>query len=261
MNLADRYHFDAFGYVLLKGILTPPEIAALTSALLRLKDDPAKETKRIHVNSDRPHMLHVGNLVEYDPAFLVYATHPGLIPSVREVIGGEARLEETEAIINRRDPNFIFPHDLQSAPTGFHTGAEHGWGTYEEGGRFHSLFVKTLAFLTDVGKDDGGTALIPGSHKMGWKQNEMIQAANEDPSLITQIEAKAGDVLLFAESLIHSTTAIRSENERMIIVSGYTPTILREWPGNEISPKFAATLSEPERRLIAGSHSWPWKRP
>lgn len=260
MKLADRYHFDAYGYVLLKGILSPLEITNLTSALLRLKVDPTRDSKRIYVNADFPHLLHVGNLVEYDPSFLAYAAHPRLIPSIQEVIGGEARLEETEAIINRRDPNFNFPEDRQSAPTGFHTGAERGWGTYEEKGRFHCLFVKTLAFLTDVGKDDGGTAVIPGSHKMGWKQDEMVQAANEDPNLICQIEAKAGDVLLFAESLIHSTTAIRSDRERIILVCGYTPTMMREWPGNEISPEFAATLSDSQRRLIAGSHSWPWKR-
>ena len=41
----------------------------------------------------------------------------------------------------------------------------------------------------------------------------MIEAALSDDKLIYQVEATAGSVLLFAEALIHSTTAIRSDKE------------------------------------------------
>jgi ectoine hydroxylase-related dioxygenase (phytanoyl-CoA dioxygenase family) len=95
---------------------------------------------------------------------------------------------------------------------------------------------------------------------MTWPPKEMIEAALADERLIHQVEAKAGDVLLFPESLIHSTTAIRSDRERVILVSGYTPTMLREWPGNEISPEFIETLPEAIRPIISGSDSWHWKR-
>lgn len=67
-------------------------------------------------------------------------------------------------------------------------------------------------------------------------------------------------MILFAESLIHSTTEILTDNERVICVSGYTPPMLREWPGNEISPAFAATLPEDVRRVITGEESWHWRR-
>ena len=260
LTLSQRFHFDAFGYVLLREVLSIEEISAMKEALLRIKRDENRIASRIYVNADLPHLLHIGNLVEYDPALLAYSAHPKLIPVVEELVGGEVRLEETEAIINRRNPNFAFPESGNSIPTGFHTGANQDWGTYSSKGRFHCLFVKTLAFLTEVGPDDGGTALIPGSHKMPWGQEEMIGAAKDDPTLIARIEANAGDVLVFAETLIHSTTAIRSDRERMILVSGYVPTMMREWPGNEVSPEFAATLPEAQRRLIAGSHSWPWRR-
>lgn len=260
LTLSQRFHFDAFGFVLLRGVLSIEEISAMKEALLRIKRDENRLASRIYVNADLPHLLHIGNLVEYDPALLAYAAHPKLVPIVQELVGGEVRLEETEAIINRRDPDFEFPKSGNTIPSGFHAGANQDWGTYLSQGRFHCLFVKTLAFLTDVGPDDGGTALIPGSHKMPWEQEEMILAAKDDPSLILQIEANAGDVLVFAESLIHSTTAIRSDRERVILVNGYVPTMMREWPGNEISPEFAATLPEERRRLIAGTASWPWRR-
>jgi len=259
---AQRFRFDAQGFVLLKGVLTPGEVEALKAALYRMAADPDLEAKRVYTRRRGAHYTLFGHLVEYDPALLTYAAHPKLVPLVEEVAGGAVRLEESEAIINRRDPEA----DLEALcrrrtnPTGFHTGTRATWGAYYERDRFHCLFVKTLAYLTDVGPDDGGTTLIPGSHRMTWPQNEMIAAAQEDESLIHQVEAEAGDVLLFPESLIHSSTAIRSDRERVIVVSGYTPPMLREWTGNEISPEFIAGLPEEIRPLISGSDNWSWRR-
>lgn len=261
LTRAQRFHFDAHGYVLLRGALDPDLVARAKDALYRIRAEPDPMAHRIYTNARRPHVFHFGNLVEYDPALLEYATHPKLIACVREVVGGDVRLEESEAIINARNPDRDLSGDTRrSVPTGFHTGTRHGFGTWEEGGRFHCLFVKTLAFLTDVGPDDGGTAVIPGSHRMTWPQSEMIAAAQEDPSLVVQVEAKAGDVLLFPESLIHSTTEIRSDNERVILVSGYTPPMLREWPGNEVRPEFYRALPDDIRPIISGEQSWHWKR-
>ncbi|MDX1932948.1 MAG: phytanoyl-CoA dioxygenase family protein [Capsulimonadales bacterium] len=260
---AQRFHFDVYGYVLLESILPSDEVAAMKEALYRMRSDPNKAARGIYLNHEQDHSIHMGNLVAYDPSLTRFAAHPLLLPLVRDVVGGEVRLEETEAIINRRDPKSDTDglRERDIVPLGFHTGTRHGWGTYQEQDRFHCLFVKTLAYLTDVGPGDGGTAVIPGSHKMAWRQNEMIEAAFEDPKhLIRQVQGPAGSVLLFAESLIHSTTAVWSDRERVICVAGYTPPMLREWPGNEIDPAYLATLPEETRRVLSGSDSWNWRR-
>ena len=67
-------------------------------------------------------------------------------------------------------------------------------------------------------------------------------------------------MLLFSESLIHCTTQIISDTERVILVTGYTPPMLREWPGNEVSPEFVASLPEALRPIVSGSDSWHWRR-
>jgi hypothetical protein len=262
LSLSQRFQFDAWGYVLLKGVLSPEEVERTKAALYRLKGEPDLAAKRVYTHKHGDHYQLFGNLVEYDPALLHYAAHPKLVPLVEEVVGGAVRLEESEAIINRRDPKAELPPlaERRVIPTGFHTGTRATWGGYYEKDRFHCLFVKTLAYLTDVGPEDGGTAVIPGSHRMTWPQPEMIQAALEDERLIHQIEAEAGDVLLFPESLIHSTTAIRGDRERVIIVSGYTPPMMRAWMGNEVSEEFVATLPEELRPLIFGSDNWAWRR-
>ncbi|MCY4400989.1 MAG: phytanoyl-CoA dioxygenase family protein [Candidatus Poribacteria bacterium] len=259
---AQRLHFDIYGFVLLENVLTSDEIERMKSALYRIKDDQDLDGTRVYLNWRGEHHAHMGNLVEYDSALLEYASHPKLVPLVEEVVGGNVRLEETEAIINKRsaEANLEELHQRRYNPTGFHRGTKHGWGTYMEQDKFHCIFVKTLAYLTDVGPDDGGTCVIPGSHRLTWNQSEMIEAALSDDSLIHQVEASAGSVLLFAEALIHSTTAIRSDNERVILIAGYTPPMVREWPGNEVSPAFIETLPEEIRPLISGSESWHWKR-
>jgi ectoine hydroxylase-related dioxygenase (phytanoyl-CoA dioxygenase family) len=262
LTLAQRFHFDAYGYVLLEDVLTPEEVERMKAALYRMKADPELEAQRVYAHRRGTHHVLFGHLVEYDPALLEYAVHPKLVPLVEEVVGGSVRLEESEAIINRREPDADLEalHRRRTNPTGFHTGTRATWGCYYERDRFHCMFVKTLAYLTDVGPDDGGTCIIPGSHKMTWPQKETIAAAMEDERLIYQVEARAGSVMLFPESLIHSTTAIRSDRERVILVSGYTPTMMQEWAGNEISPEFVETLPEEIRPLISGSAKWSWKR-
>lgn len=262
LTSAQRLHFDIYGFVLLENVLTDDEIERIKNALYRIKDSENLDGTRVYLNWRGEHHAHMGNLVEYDPALLEYAAHPKLVPLVEEVVGGGVRLEETEAIINRRsadaDLDELFKRRYN--PTGFHRGTQHGWGTYMEQDKFHCIFVKTLAYLTDVGPDDGGTCVIPGSHRLTWNQSEMIEAALSDDSLVHQVEASAGSVLLFGESLIHSTTAIRSDKERVILIAGYTPPMVREWPGNEVNPEFIETLPEEIRPLISGSDSWHWRR-
>ena len=259
---AQRLHFDIYGFVLLENVLNEDEIERMKGALYKIKADEDRDAKRVYARPGGEHHVLFGNLVAYDPALLEYAAHPKLVPLVEEVVGGAVRLEETEAIINSRNPETELDelYKRRYNPTGFHRGTQHGWGTYMEQNKFHCIFVKTLAYLTDVGPDDGGTCVIPGSHRLTWDHNEMIEAALSDDKLIYQVEASAGSVLLFAEALIHSTTAIRSDKERVILISGYTPPMVREWPGNEVSPEFIETLPEDIRPLISGSDSWHWKR-
>lgn len=259
---AQRFHLDAYGYFLLEGALTAGEVERMKASLYRMKTAPDLEAKRVYSHRRGAHYAHFGHVVEYDPPLLEYAVHARLLPLVEEVVGGAVRLEESEAIISRRDPGLDASKwaGRRTIPLGFHRGAAPTWGTYVEQDHFHCIFVKTLAYLTDVGPDDGGTAVIPGSHKMTWPQEAMIDAAMADERLIHQITAKAGDVLLFPESLLHSTTAIRSDTERVILVSGYTPTMMREWMGNEISPAFIASLRAEIRPVISGEANWNWKR-
>ena len=181
LTSSQRLHFDIYGFVILRQVLTSNEIKELYQSLQLAKSMIEKGSKLPPIYTHRigKHHILMGNLVQYHRSLLEYAVHPKLIPLVEDIVGGEVRLEETEAIINRRDPESNLPkvNSHRYQPIAFHRGTKHGWGTYIEQDKFHCVFVKTLAYLTDVGRDDGGTTLIPGSHRLTWSEKDVVEAA------------------------------------------------------------------------------------
>ena len=266
---AQRYRLDVYGYVVIENTLTGDEVGTLLEALQQLKRDflttnnPTTNTVRgcrvsaYRTHHERSYHMHFAHILETDPAILDYLAHPRLVGMAEELVGGTVRLEESEAIINSRDPRA----DFTEPPTyGFHTGTRPQYGTYTENGLYHCNFVKTLTNLTKLGPDDGGTVVIAGSHKIQCPQDEIIACAYEDPSLIHQVIAPAGSTLLFGEALIHATGQIRSDRERVIIIGGYTPPMFQAWNGQEPSAEFVAQTPEPLQALVSGSEKWHWER-
>lgn len=260
MTPAQRYHLDVFGYVVIENTLTEKETGRLLEAMQRLRADlvaagPGACVRGCRLGVHRPHHCHFAHILEADPAIYDYLTHARLVGLAEELIGGSARLEESEAIINERDPDAE-----PDGRYGFHTGTRPDLGTYTENGLFHCTFVKTLTNLTDLGPDDGGTVCVAGSHKIKAPREEITACAYEDPSLIHQVVAPAGSTLLFGEALIHATGNIRSDRERVIVIGGYTPTMFQAWNGQEPSAEFVASVPEAYRPLISGSDRWQWEQ-
>ncbi|MBX3054642.1 MAG: phytanoyl-CoA dioxygenase family protein [Caldilineaceae bacterium] len=264
LTAAQRYHFDVYGYVIVENTLTENEAGSLREALQKLKrdlvatgDPTGAVVRNARASAYKPHHIHLSHVLESDPAILDYLAHPRLLAMVEEVVGGSVRIEESEAIINARDPAADPGAPLRY---GFHTGTRPQYGTYTENGLYHCNFVKTLTNLTDLGPDDGGTVCIAGSHKIQCSEQEIIACAYADPSLIHQVIAPAGSTLLFGEALIHATGHIRSDRERVILIGGYTPPMFQAWQGQEPSAEFVARTPEALRPLVTGSDKWRWQR-
>ena len=259
---AQRYHFDVYGYVVIDRTLTDDETDRTLDALQRLKrefvasGDPTGVTIRgSRVSGYMPHTIHFAHILETDPAVLDYVTNPRLVAMAEEVVGGIVRLSESEAIINSRDP--YGPSDPEPAYA-FHFGTRPPYGTYSGNGLFHSNFVKTLSNLTELGPDDGGTVVIAGSHKIPLPLDDIVACAYEDRSLIHQVVAPAGSTVLFSESLIHATGQIRSNRERAVIITGYTPPMFKADTRQEPSAEFLAAQPQHVQDYLVGSQQWSW---
>ena len=261
---SQRYHLDVYGYVVTENTLSPDEVGRLHEAMQKLKRDLVEAgepgvtyVRGCRLSAGRQNHLHFAHILEADPAIFAYLIHPRLVGMAEELVGGNVRLEESEAVINCRDPDV----NLEESPRfGFHTGTRPQYGTYTENGLYHCNFVKTLTNLTELGPDDGGTVVIAGSHKIQCNQEDIVACAYEDPSLIHQVVAPAGSTLLFGEALIHATGQIRSDREWVIVIGGYTPPMFQAWNGQEPSAEFVAQTPEHLVPLISGSDKWGWQQ-
>ena len=258
LTAAQRWHLEVNGYVIVENVLDAVQVARIFEALQKLKAEFMAASDPWNTNIRNCHMYgqellgehsHFNHLFEADPAFLEYATNPRIVGMAEEVVGGTVRVTETQAAINRRKPG-----DRYDGPGRYH------WHrhrpemiSYTDRGLFHCTFVKGITNLTDLDPDDGGTAVIAGSHKVGCPEEGIVQAAREDPSLIHRVVAPAGSTLFFCESLLHATGDIRSDKERAIIITGYMPWDHRTGTGVQISNGFAEMVPEPLQKLIFGS--------
>ena len=257
---SQRYHFEVFGYVIVPGVLSADECETINEALHKIKrdfQDPEYSARRrknqpfalINV----PHHTYMGSILEAEPAITAFATHPRLIGMAEEIIGGEARIVEFNAHINSRDPKL----DLSKPPTyALHNGTDVPFGSHYKNDLYHCNFVKTLTTLVDLGPDDGGTVVIPGSHKIAAPQADIIKAAYGDPNLIHQLVAPAGSTLLFSETTIHATGQLRSEKERAIIIAGYGASMFPYWDGGEMSEDFKNSIPDNLKTFLLGKAHW-----
>jgi len=257
---AQRYHFEIFGYVVVPGVLSADECETIKSALQQLKRElrarPAgyqHQPHEAHFIIDKPHHVFMGSIRESDPVITAYAAHPRLVGMAEEVIGGEARIVELNAHINRKVPGDKFEADHKFD---LHNGMDVPYGAHTQNGLFHCNFIKTLTNLTELGPDVGGTVVIAGSHKLDLPHEQMIACAYADRSLIHQVIAPAGSTLLFSETLLHATGRIRSERERAIIVCGYGTRQFPYWDGGDMTPEFKAQVPVHLQTLFFGKAHW-----
>jgi hypothetical protein len=252
---SQRYYLDVYGYVVIPEMLTRDECARLIDAGERLK----ASLEAVPQVKNGITIRHMGNfwimfpIVGADPTLTAYTTHPRLVGIAEELIGGEARIVEAAFSSNVRDPASA---DDTAPRLPFHTGMDVPFGSHIQNGLYHCCFVKTLTNLTDLGPDDGGTAVIVGSHKMNVPISDIINAAYEDRSLIHQVVAPAGSTLLFSETLVHATGQLRSDRRRYIIICGYASRLFPYWGGGEMSEEFKEQIPEHLDILFNGRAHW-----
>ena len=139
---AQRYHLDTLGYVVVHNTLSPDEVKAIRMALYQLRSelselqDPTMAGPRVRGAAFLKHLAHhhfMGNIIEADPSVTAYATHPRLVSMAEELIGGEARIVESNAHINSCNPEA----DLRLPQYSFHRGTDIPFGTHTQNGLFH----------------------------------------------------------------------------------------------------------------------------
>lgn len=264
MTSAQRLYLDINGYVLIENMLSVEQIKRCTEGIYAVRQqflaaqDPLKYRAGGCYVEDLTrcdeYYVNLGRVIESGEERLIdYFVHPRIVSIVEEAMGGKIRIDEANLIVNSRDPNI----DLAKYRHQFHRGGQPGFDSYVYDDLYHSTFIKTLTNLTDIGPDDGGTCMIAGSHKLNCNEDDMVIAAYEEPSLIHQIEAPAGSTLIMYETTIHATGQIRSNNDRVMIIGGYSPP-KHQSMGGQWSDACVQMFPESQRELLLGRPYWTW---
>jgi len=249
----DDYLFDLQGFLAVPRALTPAHVDELNDALDGIPPlPPGRWWGNVHSSgSSEPHKgLELQNIVEGGEPFERLIDHPSWIQHMRRYAGEEGTyveglfVDECFASI-RRTGGYLRVH------SGGYRKAVRGQYRHVDG-VFRCAQVNVLVALTDIGPGDGGTLLVPGSHKshLPHPQTEEFRHERMDTMVgVVQPELAKGDALIFTDTLAHGAASRTNPGERRVVIYRYGPSWGRTRGGYEYSDELLARLT-PERRAI-----------
>lgn len=259
VNDLDTYLFDLRGYVLLKGALSADEVSTLNATLDEIpRMEPGQWYGHVHAHSyGTKDGLNLQQIYEGGEPFEALIDHPSWIDHVKHFVGGEGSFDYHHGPLFI-DENFVNFREVGEA-IGIHSGGFppiHRNQFRYHGGRFMCGQVNVLMALTDIGPGDGGTMLIPASHKSNFQHPGYDQARMGPGRSVDMVEdaievhMNAGDVLVFVDALCHGSAKRVNEGTRRICVYRYGPSWGNSRHGYQPSEELLDRLTPERRQMI-----------
>jgi ectoine hydroxylase-related dioxygenase (phytanoyl-CoA dioxygenase family) len=250
------YLFDLRGYVILKNVIDPHHLADLNRAFDAFPKLSFMEwwgnVQRLDNNGDAG--IELQNIVEAGEPFEKLIDHPGWLERVHRYCGEKGTyvdglfIDECFASIRRRG-GFFGIH------SGGHLGIVRNQYRFKDR-KFCCGQVNILMALTDIGPGDGGTLVVPGSHKTNFLPQEVVELYQDRKNYITLPEGavevclQAGDALLFVDALMHGATERTNPGERRAVIYRYGPGWARTRHGFEYSENLLGRLTAARRKIL-----------
>ena len=234
MTDEEIFAFDLEGYLVVRGVLSPEEVAALHAIAVRRS--PRDATASLHRT--------IGASAWGGP-YQALIDHPKIVPYLVEVLGPKFRLDHDFCVVMRTGGR---DQDLHGGVT--ERNPDH-WYRYRDGVIRCGLTVVSFA-LSAARPGDGGFCCIPGSHKSNFIDNVPgdVRSYRRTPHYVVQPALEPGDAIIFTEALIHGTLPWTAEHERVALTYKYGPGH-SAWMGSYYDPNRYPGLTEQQRRILA----------
>ncbi|MDA0840704.1 MAG: phytanoyl-CoA dioxygenase family protein [Planctomycetota bacterium] len=234
MNDFEKYEFDRQGYLVIKAMLTPEEVASLSGAVDELESDALEHVDEpprkalfwggeSHFNEAKGYFVHGSNqkgatlLVEdfwnSSSAFDFLVNHPRTLDYVNAAVQPRATINNSEIRIRYRG------NQSKSHGGSRKENQKYSYRVNQSG--IDCMMVRMIYFIHDVSNEQGAFSVAPGSHKTNFPcpyEND----PDVEPGMIG-LEVKSGDAIFFTEHLRHGGLTNKSEQVRKTIHVGYGP--------------------------------------
>lgn len=259
MTDAQRYLFDVMGYLHLEQALGRAELKAAQEAVDRYVNAAPAELPEAFGRSTSlfdENRSHYKYAFAVDKALEALVFHRSFWSIVLEVSGRRPRLNSGDVRINAaEDP----AHRLHCSRESF--------GPYScryscDDGKIYCDDLVVFIYLTDVLPGDGGLLLVPGSHKSDFKRPQDVfndgWLESDVPLGVTNVTAKAGDVVVTTELMTHGALAWQpKDRDRRFLILRYRPQYHRQL--HEFPESVLAMLS-PETCELLETQSYTYEK-
>ena len=199
--------------------------------------------------------LELQNIVEAGKPFEALIDHPSWINRLRRYCGEQGTYVEglfiDECFASIRRTGGYFP---------MHSGGQDGIVRNQYrfvDGKFRCGQVNILLALTDIGPGDGGTRILPGSHKSNIAHpvfaKDFSERVKQDDEVVEgsiEVNMKAGDALMFVDALSHGATKRITAGERRVVIFRYGPTWGNTRYGYKYSKELLARVTPEQRKIL-----------
>ncbi|MFT3855303.1 MAG: phytanoyl-CoA dioxygenase family protein [Ilumatobacteraceae bacterium] len=235
-----RAHLDTWGYCLVKDALSPDEVGALRRRLIEQAsgeaaaglgrfDDGAFVSRHGRVGGPNQRVV---NLLNKGEIFQVVPQKPAVQALIEHVLGERFLLSSFSANI--------------AGPGGQAQELHQDQGYVPHPQPVYSCVADVAWFLDDVDEANGGTRVVPGSHR--WE--ERLPLGEWRPSVAGA--GPAGTAMVIPGRTYHGTGANVSNRWRHVLLTNFCRVFVRqqENPFLGLAPEVRAALSPAMRRLL-----------
>ena len=241
MNDQEKYLFDLKGYIVVENALTPAQVNDLSDRLEARRKRPMKgsnEKKRAIFGSDRTVFAEEDDaawtspsLLEWGGSYIDLIDLPTIAPYLETLLGVGYRLDHDYLKIESKESNHkLYLHgggQGAGGPRDIVGPTDGGQCFYRyNNGKFYNGLVSVAFELSDVSPASGGFACVAGSHKVNFALPDewrVSQTQAEVHECVDQVNANAGDAIIFTEACAHGTIPWEGGGERRTIFYKYCP--------------------------------------
>jgi hypothetical protein len=255
MNEDEKYLFDLNGYLVLKDVLSADEVAQLNEGIDHHSDQISEIDRSLaggsKVLEGTSRRKDLGGMLAWERPWCEpwrkLLVHPQVKPYIEGVLGEGYRLDHGPGLI--------------AMDAGCEGGTLHGGGVerdnfseayFFKNGRIYTGLTVVEYLLADEGPGDGGVAVVPGSHKANLACPKNMKMGEDYQEHVLEVNGKAGDAVIFTETLTHGTLPWKGKHERRAVLYKFSPGFQAYSVGtHEISyPDYIEDMNEDERAVM-----------